>query len=677
MNTKTTSQKVAKHELLLIPLSQLRPSRRNVRRTRRKVSIPALAASIANVRLLQNLTVTADGDGEHYSVEAGGRRLAALKLLAKQKRIAPDYEVPCLVVPREAARTASLTENVQRENMHPADEFEAFADLVAEGRPVEDIAADFGVSPLVVKRRLKLANVSPRLMADYRDDNVTLEQLMALAITDDHAAQEAAFYDAPQWQRDPHDLRERLTEREIDAARDPVARFVGVDAYERAGGAVRRDLFSDDAGSVYLSDAALLQSLARDKLAAAAEKVGTEGWAWVDVAPHATPADLQEFRRAPQERREPKAGEARRIAKLEAQAQAIETRLEAEGEDMDEDTLQALYERHDRITAKLDVIADTLRTYSAKVRAFAGAVVTVDAHGEVAVHRGLLREDVAKVLRTLDAGGELVEDAGLPVAAPPPRKGGISEKLARRLSAHRTAALQAELATKPGVALAVLAHKLAGELLLDGCPDLPVGIAATAQDGLAKHAEEIPETSAARAFAEWQEVWRRLLPTDGAALLDALLALPQSALVELLAVCVAATVDVVTSREHDNNADALARVVRLDMRAWWTPTADGYFAHVPKAATLAAAQQFAPDYGGRLSALKKDELVAKAERLAAGTGWPPPVFARQAAWIEPSPADGGAGTDADAPADAEVDVEASAEVGADAEAETQPEALAA
>jgi ParB family chromosome partitioning protein len=140
--------------------------------------------------------------------------------------------VPCLLVADGTARTASLTENVQREAMHPADQFEAFAALVAEGRPIEDIAADFSVTPLVVQRRLKLANVSPRLLADYRAEAVTLDQLMALAITDDHAAQEAAFYDAPTWQRSPSQLRDRLTEREIDAYRHPLVRFVGLDTYE-------------------------------------------------------------------------------------------------------------------------------------------------------------------------------------------------------------------------------------------------------------------------------------------------------------------------------------------------------------------------------------------------------------------------------------------------------------
>jgi ParB family chromosome partitioning protein len=244
----------AAQELLLIPLSKLRPSSRNVRKSG-GTSIPELAASIARVGLLQNLNVVLAADGERYEVVAGRRRLAALKLLVKRRKLAKDFEVACLLGSDATARTVSLTENVQREAMHPADQFEAFADLVAEGRPIEDIAADFGVTPLVVQRRLKLANVSPRLLADYRTDAVTLEQLMALAITDDHAAQEAAFYSSPQWQRSPEALRDHLTHEEIDANRDALAKFVGIQLYEQAGGAMRRDLFADEQNGIFLTDA--------------------------------------------------------------------------------------------------------------------------------------------------------------------------------------------------------------------------------------------------------------------------------------------------------------------------------------------------------------------------------------------------------------------------------------
>ncbi|MGI9026664.1 MAG: ParB/Srx family N-terminal domain-containing protein [Burkholderiaceae bacterium] len=108
----------ASQELLLIPVSQLRPSARNVRKSG-GTSIHELAASIARVGLLQNLIVTASSDGEHYDVAAGKRRPAALKLLTKRRTLPKAHEVRCLLVPDASARTVSLTENVQREAMHP------------------------------------------------------------------------------------------------------------------------------------------------------------------------------------------------------------------------------------------------------------------------------------------------------------------------------------------------------------------------------------------------------------------------------------------------------------------------------------------------------------------------------------------------------------------------------
>lgn len=385
--------------LLLVPLSQLRPSRRNVRKTAGQ-SIDALAASIARLGLLQNLTVILASDGEHYEVVAGGRRLAALKLLAKKRHIPKDWEVPCLLVQDASARTVSLTENVQREAMHPADQFEAFAALVAEGRPIEDIAADFAVTPLVVQRRLKLANVSPRLMADYRADAVSLDQLMALAITDDHAVQEAAFYDAPEWQRSPHALRDRLTEREIDA-QHPLVRFVGLDAYQAAGGGIRRDLFAEGDAGVYLTDATLLETLVRSKLDEHAATIRAEGWAWVDATPSATYADLQAFHRAPRERRTPNKREAQRMEKLQEKMQAIGEAVDAAMEADDEDKADALQEEGDRLGEQLQALEDALLDYSPNVKAAAGAIVTLDRQGQIVVYRGLLREAEAKALRTL------------------------------------------------------------------------------------------------------------------------------------------------------------------------------------------------------------------------------------------------------------------------------------
>ena len=618
-------------QLLRIPLWKLRPSSRNVRKSG-GTSIPELAASILRLGLLQNLSVVLAPDGEHYEVVAGRRRLAALKLLVKRRKLSKEHEVFCLQVHDDAARTVSLTENVQREAMSPIEELFAWKDLVAEGRPVEDIAADFGVTPLVVRRRLKLANVSPRLLADFGVKAVTLEQLMALAITDDHAAQEAAFYDAPQWQRSPEALRDHLTSEEIDASRDAVARFVGVAAYEQAGGAVRRDLFADEHSGMFLGDGALLDSLARDKLIPVADEVRAEGWGWVDAVPRATTSELYQFQRVRSTRREPTKAEAKRMAKLEEQQSKLQARLDDEESDMTDAQVEALQEEMDELGNEMDRIELSLVEYPAAAMALAGAVVTVDPMGAVVVHRGLLRDEQASVLRELQAGdGASGANAGQDAESDEPAKAGISEKLARRLSAHRTAALQAEVARHPHVALVALVHRLALRVILDqyGSCGSPLDIHATPQDELALHAPDMGDAPAAVGMRKVRQAWADRLPDDPDALFSELLALPQQELLSLLAVCVACTVSVLASSEDAVPAAALASAVELDMHGWWNPTAEGYFLHVSKAKALEAVQIFSPDQAQRLEKLKKADLASEAERLAAGTGWLPLMFRSQ------------------------------------------------
>ena len=640
----------SKH-MILVPLSRLvlRATGRNVRKTVPRMSIPELAASIQRVGLLQNLIVIPASDGEHYEVVAGGRRLAALKLLAKKHRIAKDWNVPCLQVADGTARTASLTENVQREAMHPADQFEAFAALVAEGRPIEDIAADFSVTPLVVQRRLKLANVSPRLMADYRADAVSLDQLMALAGTDDHAAQESAFYDAPQWQRHPSHLRERLTEREIDAYRHPLVRFVGLDTYEAAGGGIRRDLFAEGDAGVYLTDAALLERLAQDKLAGIAAEVKAEGWAWADVTPGMTHADLHAFQRAPRERREPNRREAQRIEKLQAKMQEVAEAIDAATDADDEDKADVLQEEGEALGEQLQALEDGLQGYGANVKAAAGAIVTIDHNGEAVIHRGLLREAEAKALRTLErlrqGFGSVEGEAEDGENDEAPKAAAISDRLAQRLSAHRTAALQIEVARHQQVALAALVHGMVQTVLQERHygHDLPLGVSLKVQDRLEGMAPDWPESPAAVALCELQQVAGVALPEDGAELFAALLAKPQDELVRLLAVCVAFTVDVMTPRATAHRpGEELAQAVRLDMAAWWKPTAAGYFKHVSKAAILQAVGEYAPEQVARLAKLKKADIASEAERLADGTGWMPAIFkaeAPQASQAEPQEQD--------------------------------------
>jgi len=279
-----------------------------------------------------------------------------------------------------------------------------------------------------------------------------------------------------------------------------------------------------------------------------------------------------------------------------------------------------------------------LLDYAPNVKAAAGAIVTLDRQGEVVVHRGLMREAEAKALRTLerlreDFSGEDDENGGGD-DADQPKSAFMSDRLAQRLSAHRTAALQIELARNPQAALAAVVHGMMQAVLPVGrfCHhNVPLEMRLIVQDRLASLAPDWPESPAALALAELQQAVSETLPQDSAELFAVLLATPQDELLRLMAVCAAMTVDAITPRATPLQPGMeLAQAVGLDMAAWWQPTAEGYFMHISKALILEAVGEFAPDHVSRLEKLKKAELASEAERLVAGSGWMPAVFRAQA-----------------------------------------------
>src|SRR5216684_6294238 len=180
-----------------IPFNKLILSQSNVRRTKAGMSIEDLAEDIGRRGLLQSLNVrpVLDADGQDtgmFEIPAGGRRYRALESLVKQKRMAKTTPVPCVLRERgdTTAEEDSLAENVQGVNLHPLDQFRSFRTLREQGLGEEEIAARFFVTPAIVKQRLRLAAVSEKLLDIYAEDGMTLEQLMAFTVTDDHPRQE-------------------------------------------------------------------------------------------------------------------------------------------------------------------------------------------------------------------------------------------------------------------------------------------------------------------------------------------------------------------------------------------------------------------------------------------------------------------------------------------------------
>ena len=284
----TAVQKITLSASRDIPFNKLVLSQANVRRVTAGVSIEDLAEDIARRTLLQSLSVrpVLDAEGQEtgmFEIPAGGRRFRALELLVKQKRLAKTAPVPCVVREGGIAEEDSLAENVQRVALHPLDQFRAFQALRDKGLGDEEIAARFFVTPTVVKQRLRLAAVSAKLLDIYAEDGMTLEQLMAFTVTNDHSRQEQVWDAVSRaYNKEAYLIRRQLTEGAVRAT-DRRARFVGVDIYEAASGVVMRDLFQHDDGG-WLQDPALLDRLVIEKLQAEAETLRAEGWNWIAVA---------------------------------------------------------------------------------------------------------------------------------------------------------------------------------------------------------------------------------------------------------------------------------------------------------------------------------------------------------------------------------------------------------
>ena len=232
----TAIQKIILSSARDIPFNKLVLSHSNVRRIQTGVSIEELAEDIARRTLIQGLGVRPilDGDGHEtgmFEVPAGGRRFRALELLVKQKRMTKTQGVPCVVRVEGIAEEDSLAENVQRQALHPLDQFRSFRTLIEKGLSEEEIAARFFLSVNVVKQRLRLTAVSEKLLDLYASDAMTLEQLMAFTVTSDHARQEQVWDSiARSFNKDAYYIRRLLTESAVRVS-DRRAQFVGVAAY--------------------------------------------------------------------------------------------------------------------------------------------------------------------------------------------------------------------------------------------------------------------------------------------------------------------------------------------------------------------------------------------------------------------------------------------------------------
>ena len=369
-----------------IPLCKLAPSPLNARRIEKKVAVEDLAASIEAHGLLQGLTVVEVGDGKHQ-VSAGGRRLAALKLLAKRKVIPVDFAVPCSIVPAEIAEETSLAENVQRVAMHPLDEVEAFGRLAASGLLEDAIAARFGTSVRHVQQRLALSALSPLLKTAFRKGELSLDAARAFCLVGEHDRQDSVFNIMPKPVMNAYAVRSYLTQGAV-RANDRLAKFVGIDAYEAAGGIVRRDLFEDEL--VFLDSPDLLNRLATEKLEELQRPLIEFGWGWVNVNLGHGRMDGGHINRLRPDWREPTDVERDEHAELTNRLEALRT------ENPDHEDIPNLQ-------ASIAALVSACQIWDSEKLPLAGCVISVDHDGKAVTTIGVVTPADQRKINRIDA----------------------------------------------------------------------------------------------------------------------------------------------------------------------------------------------------------------------------------------------------------------------------------
>ncbi|TFX69908.1 ParB/RepB/Spo0J family partition protein [Escherichia coli] len=600
---------LAQTEEVSVPLDSLIKSPLNVRTVPYSAeSVSELADSIKGGGLLQNLVVHAL-PGDRYGVAAGGRRLAALNMLAERGIIQVDWPVRVKIIPQELATAASMTENGHRRDMHPAEQIAGFRAMAQEGKTPAQIGDLLGYSPRHVQRMLKLADLAPVILDALAEDLITTEHCQALALENDTARQVQVFEAACQsgWGGKPEvqTIRRLVTESEVAVAGNSKFRFVGADAF--SPDELRTDLFSDD-GDGYVDRVALDAALL-EKLQAVAEHLReAEGWEW--CAGRMEPVgecreDVGTYRCLPEPEAVLTEAEEECLNELMARYDALENQCE-------ESDLLAAEMKLMRCMAKV-------RAWTPEVRAGSGVVVSWR-YGNVCVQRGVQLRSEDDATDDADRTEQVQEKA--PVEE-------ISLPLLTKMSSERTLAVQAALMQQPDKSLALLAWTLCLNVFGSGAYSKPAQISLECKHySLTSDAPSGKEGAAFMAMMAEKARLAALLPEGWSRDMTTFLSLSQEVLLSLLSFCTACSIHGVQTREcgHTSRSplDTLESAIGFHMRDWWQPTKANFFGHLKKPQIIAALHEAGLSGAARdAEKMKKGDAAEHAEFHMKDNRWVP------------------------------------------------------
>lgn len=595
-------------EIQNIPLNKLGLSPENVRNI--KGDVKSLKASIQAIGLLQNLIVKPNGKRGHFEVIAGERRYVALTQLAEEgaEGFTAVMPVPCKVQEKAAQTEASLAENFQREELHPVDEFRAFADLIAEGKTAKEIAQRFGIKVKDVDKRLALAAVHPAILDAYKDDKLLLDEVMAFTVAGSQERQIEVFtkiagtnqsHNRAAW------IKRLLTEEAVSASCGLV-KFVTLKAYKAAGGTVLQDLFSND-DHTYINDRELLNRLADEKLAAVIEEAKAEGFKWVR-------GDLERDFEFIRECKELDPAPVKMTKKLQAKLDAMNARLDSLRQ-ADELTDEEWHEM-ERLEEQAEGIGFA---YTPKQKAESGLYLYIDGNGEVGRVEYLQdRDDAKEAAQTEREAATSGSEETVPEKGDKP----WSAALRSDLRAARNQIVQAHVARDFPMAFDVMLHSLIVRHLGLGASGI-VQLSVTEQDARSG-VEDLDKSPAGQLLAESKAKLAAVFDLDDpAAEFDAIRALTTEEKQAWFAFLVATAIKPQLNDDSHGRDDRASNPVYervggllgIDMPAFFRATETNLFNRITKANLLTIASEAIDEaWSASRADSKKSDLAAEMGR---------------------------------------------------------------
>jgi len=580
---------IALSETVEIPWRLLRKGTANVR-----IVSPDSAedeALIANIGqtgvILENLIVSPNDDGT-FDVHAGGRRWSAIGANIKSGVLDESFPVPCRVQESGSLTAVSLAENLQAP-MHPIDECTAMHTLLTEGMDPDAIALHFGLPKQRVTQRLKLAQVAPCILKAYRKGEVDLQTVMAFTLADSKKRQVDVFKELGDY-CNAHAVKRALT-GEAERSDGRLAKFVSQAAYEKAGGTVMNDLFSDHD---HWPDRALLQSLVEAKLDAAADKLKKkEGWSNTVILSDSYFPSHQYHRIEPAPVDVPDS-----LSTRLQQAIADQNALEQSDDDWTEESEAQFDALTDTIEA-LESEIDTYRSYSDHDKARATCFLFVTHAGKLEIARGY----VTRAQQRSEAKAEGAET--------PDANAGMPNALVQDLGIHRQQIAKAALLSDPTLANDILLYTLCRQVLT---PHTFESRVIDARFDVVAPTDDAHETSAAglaltkarqQLFTEWMDI------EDPGERFAALRKLTPKRKQTLTTYCISALFTVGPYNAGNRLTEAVLADLAPDYAAHWRPTGEGFFKRVTRDTLLALGQDlFGEAWIEQHGSAKKGGLVA-------------------------------------------------------------------